>query len=156
MEDPHNLVAIHRELRQGPRRRTREVALNRAIVMFSVGAWQAYVQDVVTTAYDLLAPPAGQPQGWYLVNLFCHDLPDALSRPAGVGMSSSGPVGSGRGAMADAAADYEATNGSRSNIWHTAVATAASNAAPMASSGSVGTMTTALRFPPRSLSAKLL
>lgn len=67
MEDPQNLVAIHRELRQGPGRRTREVALNRAIVMFSVGAWQAYVQDVVTKAYDLLAPPAGQPQGWYLV-----------------------------------------------------------------------------------------
>jgi hypothetical protein len=67
-----------------------------------------------------------------------------------------GSAGSGRGAMADAAADYEATDGSRSNIWHTAVATAASNAAPMASSGSVGTMTTALRVPPRSLSAKLL
>ena len=35
--------------------------------MLSVGTWQAFVQDVVTTAYDLLAPPAGQAQGWYLV-----------------------------------------------------------------------------------------
>jgi hypothetical protein len=41
-------------------------------------------------------------------------------------------------------------------IWHTAVATAASNAAAMASSGSVGTKTTALRVLLRSLSAKLL
>ena len=50
MEDPRNLVAIHRELRQGPGRRTREVALNRAFVMLSVGTRQAFVQDVVTTA----------------------------------------------------------------------------------------------------------
>jgi hypothetical protein len=67
MEDPRNLVGIHRDLRQGPGRRTREVALNRAIVMFSVGAWQAYVQDAVTVSYDLLEPPLGQPQGWYQV-----------------------------------------------------------------------------------------
>jgi hypothetical protein len=73
-------------------------------------------------------------------------------QPGGV----PGPPGCSRGAMADVVADYEATNGSRSSIWHTAVATAASIAAPMASSGSVGAMTTALRVPARSLSAKLL
>jgi hypothetical protein len=73
-------------------------------------------------------------------------------QPGGV----PGPPGCSRGAMADVVADYEATNGSRSSIWHTAVAAAASIAAPMASSGSVGTITTALRVPARLLSAKLL
>jgi hypothetical protein len=57
--------------------------------------------------------------------------------------------------MIDAAADGEATDGSPSSIWHTAVATAAAYAAPMASSSSFGTRTTALRVPLRLLRAKL-
>jgi hypothetical protein len=67
MRDPNNLVEIHRELKTGPGRRTREVALNRAIVVLSVAAWQAYVQDVAKAALHHIRPAPGDPQGGYPV-----------------------------------------------------------------------------------------
>jgi hypothetical protein len=59
MEDPRNLVEIHRKLNRGPGRRTSEMSLNRAIVVMTVAAWQAFVQDIVKEALDLLERPAG-------------------------------------------------------------------------------------------------
>lgn len=67
MRDPNNLVVIHRTLRRGPGKRTREVALNRAIVVLSVAAWQAYVQDVAKAALDGMRPPRAEPQGSFRV-----------------------------------------------------------------------------------------
>lgn len=60
MADSENLIAIHRELNQGPGRRTREMSLNRAIVVLSVAAWQAYVQDLTAEALRAFDVPAGQ------------------------------------------------------------------------------------------------
>jgi hypothetical protein len=67
MADPENLVRIHRTLRQGAGRRTREIALDRAIVVFSVAAWQAFVQDSARAALDLMRPQGGSAQGSYQV-----------------------------------------------------------------------------------------
>jgi hypothetical protein len=56
---------------------------------------------------------------WKLfVNLFCHDLPGALSRSTRRRDELPGPVGRGRGAMADADADHEATNGASAPVGH--------------------------------------
>jgi hypothetical protein len=46
MTDSDNLVAVHRAT-EGPGRRTREVSINRAIVVLTVAAWQAFVEDLV-------------------------------------------------------------------------------------------------------------
>lgn len=65
MADPRNLVAIHRELERGPGRRTREIALNRAVVVLTVAAWQSLVQDLVRNRIKEMRPPAGEPAGAY-------------------------------------------------------------------------------------------
>lgn len=67
MTDSDNLVSIHRELGQGVGRRTREIALNRSIVVLSVAAWQAFVQDLTSAALAHLSPPAGAPRHDYNV-----------------------------------------------------------------------------------------
>jgi hypothetical protein len=68
MTDPTNLVAIHKKLKQGKGKRTEELALNRAIVVLTVAAWQAYVQDITREAIDLLKPAAPPLQTWNLLN----------------------------------------------------------------------------------------
>jgi hypothetical protein len=60
MSDPESLVAIHRQLNSGRGKRHREVVLNRAIVVLTVAAWQALVQDLAEAALVFLSPPAGK------------------------------------------------------------------------------------------------
>jgi hypothetical protein len=55
-----NLVAVHRgpgDAAQG--RRYREVSINRAIIVMTVAAWQAAIQDMVETTVISSQPPAG-------------------------------------------------------------------------------------------------
>jgi hypothetical protein len=61
MQDSQNLIAIHRELNPGPGRVTRELSLNRAVVVLTVAAWQAFVQDVLEEALALMERPKGDP-----------------------------------------------------------------------------------------------
>lgn len=56
MEDPQNLIDIHKMLRQGRGRRTRELTLNRAVVLFTVAAWQAFVQDLAESLLAAMKP----------------------------------------------------------------------------------------------------
>lgn len=61
-----NLVAVHRgpgKAAQG--RRYQEVSLNRAIIVMTVAAWQAAIQDMVETAVVASSPPAGSPLSNY-------------------------------------------------------------------------------------------
>ena len=67
LADPRNISEIHRDLRQGPGRRIREVALNRAMVVLTVAAWQAFLQDAARVASEILKPEQGEPQGGYRV-----------------------------------------------------------------------------------------
>jgi hypothetical protein len=61
MRDPNNLIWFHRNSQAGKGRRHRQPTLNRAVVVLTAAAWQAYVQD--TTAAILLSlevPPGHQ------------------------------------------------------------------------------------------------
>jgi hypothetical protein len=60
MSDPHNLVAIHRTTRNRGRR-FREPTLNRAMVVLTAAAWQAFVQDTTMAILSSLAVPHGDP-----------------------------------------------------------------------------------------------
>lgn len=57
-----NLVAVHRG-HGGPAqgKRSREVSINRAVVVVTVAAWQAAVQDMVLAAIEAGAPGPGSP-----------------------------------------------------------------------------------------------
>jgi hypothetical protein len=59
MRDSRNLIAIHRELNREPGLRVREMSLNRAVVVLTVAAWQAYVQDLVTEVLSAFEIPGG-------------------------------------------------------------------------------------------------
>lgn len=45
-----------------------ELALNRAVVVLTVAAWQAYVQDATRVAIDRLKPGGPPQQSWNLTN----------------------------------------------------------------------------------------
>lgn len=57
LNDPKQLVIIHRKLQQGRGRRTLELSLNRAIIVLTVAAWQAYVEALARAIFDSLGPP---------------------------------------------------------------------------------------------------
>jgi hypothetical protein len=59
MVDSRNLIAIHKELNQGPGRRVREVSINRGVVVLTVAAWQAYVQDLIAEILEEIELPLG-------------------------------------------------------------------------------------------------
>lgn len=59
MGDAHNLIHLHRESQSGQGRRHRQTSLNRAIIVVTVAAWQAYVQDMTQAVLDYIAVPHG-------------------------------------------------------------------------------------------------
>lgn len=104
MEDPENLVEIHRR-RTGPGRRRQETTLNRAVVVLTVAAWQGYCQDLAHAGIERLEPAPGEPRGqWAIlragtrraINLFstpnagnARDLPSHVD-------TTHGQIGSGQ------------------------------------------------------------
>jgi hypothetical protein len=60
MGDSRNLIAIHKDLNQGRGRRIREVSINRAVVVLTVAAWQAFCQDLVAEILDSIEIERGQ------------------------------------------------------------------------------------------------
>jgi hypothetical protein len=57
--DPTRLVALHRRIQQGRGRRSEELtSLNRAVIVVSIAAWQAYIEALVRAIIDFLGPPA--------------------------------------------------------------------------------------------------
>src|SRR5690348_4333777 len=59
MTDSENLIDIHKELNREAGLRVREMSLNRAVVVLTVAAWQAYVQDLVTETLKVFEIPPG-------------------------------------------------------------------------------------------------
>jgi hypothetical protein len=57
MRDPLNLATIHRKRRPAPREYG---SINRAIVVFTVAAWQAFVEALAMQILDEIRIPAGQ------------------------------------------------------------------------------------------------
>lgn len=58
-KDAQNLLDIHKVLNDGPGRRVKEVSLNRAVVVFTVAAWQAFIQDLTVHLLSTLQPRQG-------------------------------------------------------------------------------------------------
>jgi len=69
MKDPQNLIDIHRDLNAGRGRRWRETTLNRSVVVITVAAWQADVEDLARGIVQTLKPAPGAPGfgSWQLV-----------------------------------------------------------------------------------------
>jgi len=74
-----NLVAVHRH-RGGPGRRYEEMAINRAIVVMSVAAWQAAIEDMVRVALDAAVPSPTSPLSRQGYNLLAGNLRGAVAR----------------------------------------------------------------------------
>lgn len=55
--DPHQLIEIHRQLKEGTGRRTLELSLNRSVIVLSVAAWQAYIEEVARALLASLGTP---------------------------------------------------------------------------------------------------
>lgn len=68
MRDPNNLIWFHQNSQAGQGRRHRQPTLNRAVVVLTAAAWQAYVQDTTAAILGSLAVPPGH-QGHALSSL---------------------------------------------------------------------------------------
>jgi hypothetical protein len=70
LEDADELLRAHRRLRTGRRGRQWGLgSLNRAVVVLSVSAWEAYVEQVVVEAITAIRPAVGAPLGsWSALN----------------------------------------------------------------------------------------
>ncbi len=69
MKDPHNLIWLHQNSQDGQGRRHHQTTLNRAVIVLTGAAWQAYVQDTTEAILSSLEVPAGH-QGhplWALI-----------------------------------------------------------------------------------------
>jgi hypothetical protein len=68
MGHAHNLIELHRRGRQGQGRRFAEMSLNRAVVVLTIAAWQAYVEKLVDEVLTYMIIPQGaQGHNAYLV-----------------------------------------------------------------------------------------
>ncbi len=80
MSHCENLVAIHRQHGgPAPGRRAQEVSLNRAVVVVTVAAWQAAIQDMVETLLVAGQPPAGADVGNFY-NVIAGQVRNAVAR----------------------------------------------------------------------------
>jgi hypothetical protein len=70
---------IHGKVNPGRGRRREELTLNRAIVVLTVAAWQAYVDDTTRAVLGTIKPPAGHP-GMVDWNLIKANATTALGR----------------------------------------------------------------------------
>lgn len=77
LEDAEELWLARKQLLSFPSRRRRwgKGALNRAIVVMCVSAWEGYVEQVVIEAVDAIRPAAGVPLGmWPIVSALARNL----------------------------------------------------------------------------------
>lgn len=74
-----HLVAVHRH-RKGAGRRYEEMAINRAIVVMAVAAWQAAVEDMVHAGLDAGAPAPGSSLSQRGYDLLAGNVKTAVSR----------------------------------------------------------------------------
>src|SRR5947209_3810601 len=55
-----NLIELHRRGRQGQGRRFAEMSLNRAVVVLTLAAWQAYIEKLVDEVLTYMSVPHGE------------------------------------------------------------------------------------------------
>jgi hypothetical protein len=62
MGDPRNLVAIHRGLNPNRGRRWAEPTINRGIIILTIAAWQAFVEDLAIGILETMRRSVGREQ----------------------------------------------------------------------------------------------
>lgn len=69
LRDADHLIGVSRQLLSGvPGRVSRVAALNRAIVVACVSAWEAYIEELVRESLDALRPPSPPLGVWPALN----------------------------------------------------------------------------------------
>lgn len=69
LEDSEHLIEASRKLPRGESgRRLRMLAINRAIVVASVSAWEAYIEELIRESLDALRPPTPSLGLWPALN----------------------------------------------------------------------------------------
>jgi hypothetical protein len=61
IQPAHDLITVHKRANAAPGQRVEELSLNRAAVVFSVAAWQTFVERLSAGLADSMVPPAGDP-----------------------------------------------------------------------------------------------
>jgi hypothetical protein len=79
MKDAHNVVFLSAAEQLGRGRRHRAPSLNRAAIVLTAAAWQAFVEDMTTAILSALAVRQGQ-QGYALYNLIKAATKSAVGR----------------------------------------------------------------------------
>lgn len=80
MEDPRQLVTIHRRLGQGRGRRTLELSLNRSIVVLTVAAWQAYIEELARVFLDSMGTPDASSKAGRTLTALWHNRRQELEK----------------------------------------------------------------------------
>lgn len=83
LEDADELIDAHAQLRTGRQgRQWGLAALNRAVVVMCVSAWETFVEEVTLEAVIALRPPAGTPLGnWPTMNATARSLIGRFNNP---------------------------------------------------------------------------
>jgi hypothetical protein len=83
LEDADELVDVHGQMRTGrPGRQWGLGALNRAVVVMSVSAWEAYIEEVIIEAITAIRPAAGNPLGiWPALNASARSAVGRFNNP---------------------------------------------------------------------------
>src|SRR5262249_16721733 len=69
LADADHLDDAHGQLPPGaPGRQARQAALNRAVIIMCVSAWEAYIEELVRQSIELLRPPAPPLGFWPALN----------------------------------------------------------------------------------------
>jgi hypothetical protein len=86
LEDADELVDVHSQLRTGrPGRQWGLGALNRAVVIMCVSAWEAYVEEVIVEAITAIRPTAGTPLGsWAALNASARSSVGRFNNPMSI------------------------------------------------------------------------
>jgi hypothetical protein len=83
LEDADDLLDAHSQLRTGrPGRQWGLGALNRAVVVMCVSAWEAYIEEAIVEAITAIRPAAGAPLGsWVSLNASARSLVGRFNNP---------------------------------------------------------------------------
>jgi len=83
LQDADHLVLAHEQLRTGRRGRQWGLgALNRAVVVMCVSAWEAYVEEIIIESINAVRPAVGVPPGnWGGLNMSARSLIGRFNNP---------------------------------------------------------------------------
>lgn len=82
LQDAEELIQAHAKLRTGQRGRQWKLgALNRAVVLMCVSAWEAYVEELAKEALESFRPTMGAVSQWQSLNAACRSQIGRFNTP---------------------------------------------------------------------------